>query len=276
MDGGFKLIPHGGLFGGRLLVFDALPSTNQWLLDHAAERGHGDAVRAINQTAGRGRFQRRWIAPAGRALTVSVILKPGQPQDPCLPVITPIAALAVRATLEKCRLAALLKWPNDVVVGGRKIAGILAERESETGVVVLGLGVNVNLTARDLPQDKLLQAATSIRIETGRSLSVNSVCAELLLQLQSIITRAAAQTPAFVFELWRPHDFLDGKRIEVQTPQGPVSGACHGMDPSGRLRLLDDAGAERLFWSGDVSVREEAQRQAGSLSTCVALAKRVS
>jgi BirA family biotin operon repressor/biotin-[acetyl-CoA-carboxylase] ligase len=259
-----------GLWGGQLTIFDSLPSTNRWILDNAGKLTDGDVVRAISQTAGRGRFERPWFSPPGKCLTFSIAVIPRSVDTSFSPILCPSAALAVRGVLEEYGVSASLKWPNDVLVDGRKICGILAETAPPssntadnqkgpvgTAVLALGIGLNVNMTASHFSSHALDQPATSMFIETQRELTVETVFASLLSKLEKTLVRPDAGTisGSAIVEAWKPHDCLAGQRIEVSTHDGGIEGDYVGMDGEGRLCLTDDSGRHRVFWAGDVSVR---------------------
>jgi BirA family biotin operon repressor/biotin-[acetyl-CoA-carboxylase] ligase len=225
------------------------------MLEHVDSCGHGDVVRACRQTAGRGRFQRPWVAPGDRCLTFSVLFRGGSEDDWLHPVIGQAAALAVRAALEPYSLPALLKWPNDVLVRAKKIAGILAEKTPDGRGVVLGIGLNVNLTEADLAAIELLQPATSVRIETGQAVNLEGVFAALLEALQTTLDLARRNGMSYLRKSWQPYDALSGRTISVHTVDATISGLYTGMDAEGRLCLKDDAGRDHVFGAGDVSVR---------------------
>ena len=238
----------------RLFLFESLPSTNRWALDHAFELRHGDAVRAILQTAGRGRFERVWISPGDRGLAVTLLLRPPRRKDWMAQKCGFAAALAVRDTLFALGLPAQLKWPNDVMVRGCKIAGILAERNDPAGPVALGIGVNVNLTRADFHGAELLYPATSMRIETGRAFDVASVCKRLLRRFDLWWRKMDTHGPPCIRQAWARHDYLLDKTIAVRSPAEHVVGRYAGMDDEGRLILARPGEEVRLFWSGDVSL----------------------
>ena len=244
-----------GLWGAQLRLFDSLPSTNQWMLDHIRSCRHGDVVRAIRQTAGRGRFQRQWVTPDNRCLTFSVLLDFGASEQWMAPVCGQAAAVAVHAAVESCGVPALLKWPNDVLGRHGKIAGILAERDADSGRVVLGIGINVNLTGADLAAMELLQPATSIRVEAGREFDVEAVLTGVLKDLAAGLDQLRSKGIRRLIESWRERDALTGTRVTVNAAGAVVTGRYAGLDGDGRLCLVDDAGKNHAFWAGDVSIR---------------------
>ena len=239
-----------GLWAGRLRTFDELPSTNTWMLEHAAELRHGDVVRARAQTAGRGRLARAWLALPGRSLTFSCALCDA-PFIPLGPNIGQFAACAVADTLAEFGLAAALKWPNDVMVADRKIAGILVEMADAPSVLVLGIGLNVNVTEDEFRAAALDRPATSMQAAAGRSFHVDTVLRALLGQLQVWLDQAVSEGLAPMLARWATADWLAGRDIEVQTATGTVAGRYAGLDELGRLRVTR-AGGEVALWTGDV------------------------
>jgi BirA family transcriptional regulator, biotin operon repressor / biotin---[acetyl-CoA-carboxylase] ligase len=167
-----------GRFGRPYEYVSSTPSTQLLLPPDAPE---GALVAAGEQTAGRGRLGRRWLAPAGTSLLCSLQLRPAIASER-LPQLTGIAPLAcAEAIAALTGLEPKLKFPNDVLVGDRKLAGILAE--AREGRVVLGIGVNVNVPAEELPQE-VDRPATSVLVETGRELDRAELLAELLERLE--------------------------------------------------------------------------------------------
>jgi BirA family transcriptional regulator, biotin operon repressor / biotin---[acetyl-CoA-carboxylase] ligase len=174
-----RLVP---LLRGRLgqpyRFVESCPSTQRLLGDSDPE---GAAVAADEQTEGRGRLGRRWEAPAGRAILCSVLLRPELPM-PLWPELSLVAGKAVADAIRaETGVDASLRHPNDVVVAGRKLAGLLAE--AQRGRVVLGIGVNVNQTAEELPVDTP-KPPTSLRIELGREVERAPLLAAILAELE--------------------------------------------------------------------------------------------
>jgi len=167
-----------GRLGRPYRFVESCPSTQRLLGEDEPE---GATVAADVQTAGRGRLGRIWEAPAGRAILCSVLLRP-QPPLPLWPELSLVAGEAVAAALHaETGVDASLRHPNDVVVAGRKLVGVLPEAVS--GRVVLGIGVNVNQTADELPRETA-KPPTSLRIELGRELERAPLLAAILLELE--------------------------------------------------------------------------------------------
>ena len=242
----------GGLWGARLLRFTTLPSTNRWALRNARRCRHGDVILADHQSAGRGRFDRHWITPPGLALTLSVCIRPDPAPIAVDPRLTQWTALAVVHALAAWTVKARVEWPNDVVVAGAKIAGILAESLPSTTGLVIGMGINVNQTPDDLPAAGLRRPATSMAIELGRILDLDAVRKTLLDRFEASCRQAHAH-PEALPRAWRDYDGLLGREIDVDSGTLHLRGRADGVDKSGRLRLAAPDGTRYALWSGDVS-----------------------
>lgn len=242
---------------GRYWFFRTeLSSTNRIAAELAAAGApQGLVVSAEAQTQGRGRLGRRWHSPAGRNLYVSVLLRPDVAAVR-VPQISLLTALALRRALaEVCpRLRAAVKWPNDIWVGSRKLGGILCEMDAELDRVrhvIVGVGLNVNLTAADLPAD-LVGRATSVRLEIGAPVSRPPLLAAFLNALEALLHEwlKGGDLGPFVGEI-ESCSVLAGKRIRVDVGQRTVEGLAVGLATDGRLRLRTDNGTEMLISSGD-------------------------
>jgi len=199
-------------------------------LAHAGA-SHGTIVTADEQTAGRGRQGRRWTAPPGTSLLMSVVLR-----DP--PDLLPLAAGV--AVARACGEAALIKWPNDVLIGGRKVAGILAEGRPQQGWAVVGIGINVALRVDDLPAELRATAGT-----LGRDRGEVSAVRDLVLaQLEA----ALQLPPAELLAAWRQRDALLGHEIGWSSGRGRAA----GLDGSGRLVVELDGGGRTELEAGEV------------------------
>ena len=234
---------------------DALSSTNT-VLRERVEGGEcldsGFVLAVLEQTRGRGRYDRPWESGAGRDLTFSFLYR-GE-QDPArLPSLPMAAALGVSAFLESAGLGPSLKWPNDVRVRRRKIAGILAERATVPGAscIVVGIGLNVNMTRRQAAG--IDQAATSLHIETGREHDVQHVLDRLLPHLHDWIVAWEESGFDGLRAAWLARCDLVGQCIEVKEGDAGVQGILDDFGPDGELLLRLDNGRIKPVWSGDVT-----------------------
>jgi BirA family biotin operon repressor/biotin-[acetyl-CoA-carboxylase] ligase len=239
-----------------ILRFDALPSTNTEAARQASRGApEGLCVVAREQTKGRGRAGRIWVSPADAGLYFSIVLRPAKLPVRSWPLITLMAALAVRDALkESCALETDIKWPNDIIVGERKLCGILAETiETETGrAVVVGIGINLN--ERAFPPE-LKSIATSVSSLTGSAPDV-----ERLLQMlvRSIERRyeilQAASGEAETIRAWTSRSsYAQGRRVRVALDAETFEGWTRGLEPDGALRVETDQGEIRIIHAGDIT-----------------------
>ena len=209
-------------------------STNLRARDLALQGApHGTLVTAAAQTAGRGRQGRVWTAPPGRALLLSLLLR-----DPP-PLLPLIAAVAVADAVADAGDVAI-KWPNDVWLGGRKVAGILVEGRPQEGWAIVGIGVNVAVRAEDLPAE-LRDRATGLGREPD---AIEAVLRALLRAFEDRL----AEEPADTLAAWRERDALLGR--ELRWDGGSGTGA--GIDEAGRLLVTTADGEERALNAGEV------------------------
>jgi BirA family biotin operon repressor/biotin-[acetyl-CoA-carboxylase] ligase len=218
--------------GRPRLHMRATTSTNDRARD-LAEAGapHGTLVTAAEQTAGRGRQGRTWTAPPGSALLVSVVLR-----DP--PALLPLAAAL--AVAEIAGADAQIKWPNDVLLGGRKVAGILAEGRPQDGWAVLGVGLNVALRIEDLPPE-LHDTAGTLGLEPA---DVEPTLERLIAALE----RTLALDEATLLEAYRARDALRGREVSWATGHGRAA----GIDGEGRLVVELPEGGRTALSAGEV------------------------
>ena len=201
----------------------------------------GALVVADHQSAGRGRLGRSWEAPAGTALLFSVLLKP--PAERSAPELSLVAGIAVADALERTLgLAVQIKWPNDVMLRRKKVAGCLAE--ARDGAVVLGIGVNVSQTQEQLPP-----TAGSIRTLTGRTTDRDDLLATVLDDLGGRYAAWRAGGLDAVYEGLGPRDFLRGRHVTVNGTSGVVS----MIDRQGRLEIAVGHNQVVTVESGDVT-----------------------
>ncbi len=244
-----------GLWNEDLLVFESLPSTNAWALDNIDALKHGNVVRAINQTAGRGRFNRIWSAPEGCNLNLSAIINHTHSETP-ITMLLPATAIAVRNALKEFNIEATLKWPNDVMVNNKKIAGILAEVDPESNLLVIGIGLNVNIDSDYLGNLSFPQAATSMMIELNNTFELDAVCSKLLCTLEKTVNALYHYGVPYISQEWKKSDHLSGQTLSINSGKSIITGLYSGMQENGQLKITDSTGKEHLFWSGDVSLQK--------------------
>ena len=242
--------------GSPLHVLGRADSTNDGAR-RLAEGGapEGTLVIAEEQTRGRGRSGRSWHSPPGVGLWFSVILRPERPR-PDWPVVSPLAGLALVEALEELYgLDARLKWPNDVWVGDRKLAGLLAESQPAAGWIVLGMGINVHQTPESFP-DPLRATATSLAMAVLPPAEIRRpvLLARVLGRLQALYEGFTAAGPSAVRDGVRRREMILGRRVRIRR-QGPsLEGIAVDLGP--RCELLvrrDDGGVEQVS-SGHVEI----------------------
>lgn len=238
----------------RIYEFAELDSTNRYACSHLRTLADGDIIHAMVQHAGRGRWERKWISDQPGNLCLSLVLKPEG-----VPAQLPLAGLAQLLALSTCRVleahgqTPMLKWPNDILVNGRKIAGILAEsvvQGSKFLGLVLGIGVNLNLKPAALA--KIDQPATALNQLVGHAVDVDDFREELLTDFfahRSHFLRTGF--PLIAAEYRRRCPFL-GQAITVSSPQEQVSGIARDLTPTGELELELPGGERRQLAYGEI------------------------
>ena len=235
----------------HVTVLDEVGSTSDWLKQNAADLPVGTVVFTESQTAGRGRRDNRWIAPRGRDLMFSLLLKPEVPVEKW-PRITTLAALAISKAIEtELPLRPRIKWPNDVYLSDHKVSGLLAETvSSRDGMrIVLGIGLNVN--ARDFPPDLhatslLLDLASPVMSEIDR----NALANRLLNSLHTEFARIEDDFPAAIAEV-RERSWLVGRQIRCRAEGREVHGRVLDVNEEGHLMLALPDGSSLTLTSAE-------------------------
>jgi BirA family biotin operon repressor/biotin-[acetyl-CoA-carboxylase] ligase len=250
-DGGYELtgVPE---FGGAAVEYgldapftvdyhDSIPSTNARARDLAAEGAEDVVVLADEQTGGRGRLDREWASPSG-GIWLSALLRPDVPMAHA-PVFTLAAAVAVTRAAREAGVDAGIKWPNDVLVDGRKLVGILTEMEGEAdrvSWVVVGMGINANVDPAALPADP-----TSLEHERGEPVDRRVFTQRVLEAFDELRGDTDSVLPA-----WREYATTLGQRVRVETPGGPVEGEAIDVQFPGSL-VVDTDDGEVTVTAGD-------------------------
>lgn len=255
------LSPRTRWLGRTLEVHDEVDSTNS-IAERRGQAGAPDGlvVLADRQTAGRGRLGRSFFSPGGRSLYFSVLLRAELPVEHMHRHVF-AAAVAVAETVREalpasCRVE--VKWPNDVQIDGRKTSGINCPVQLEGArlrFAVLGVGVNVNLEASELP-DELREIATSLRIAGGKSLDRVAFGEALLARLETEVDAVRAGAFAGVLERFRKSFTMAGKQVRVGGPglAREVIGTVHGLDEDGALLVAPRGGPVERILAGDVTI----------------------
>ncbi|WP_412068351.1 biotin--[acetyl-CoA-carboxylase] ligase [Rubrivirga sp. IMCC43871] len=213
-----------------------------------AEAPHGAVVVAEEQTAGRGRHGRAWAAAPGANLLFTVVLRPASQRVGLIPLA---AGLAVADAVAQWGVQARLKWPNDVRVGGRKLAGVLAETTWSGAEARVLLGVGLNVAQTDFPADL---AATSLRLETGQPVARLAPLSPILARLAEALDRSEADPAGLLADVEARMESI-GETVTVREPSGSgaLTGTVLGLAPDGALRLATDTGA-RAVYAGEVTL----------------------
>ena len=236
----------------KFVVFDEISSTNIKAKELAQDDGaEGTVVIARMQKSGRGRFDRVWESPDG-GLYLSIILKPDVPPDKTT-LLPLVAALAVSTTIRKYGLSAAIKWPNDVRVNKKKIAGILLESEvieNRLCYVILGIGVNLNIDV-NLFSKELKDAVTSLSHELHVTVDYHKFLEDMLSALDIYYTMFInGEFDCIIFEWKKRSDTID-RRVKIVTSSDEILGKAYDVDKSGFLLVITDSGEHRKIMSGD-------------------------
>ena len=231
----------------ELRILESTTSTNDVLRELAlAGAAAGTVVIAEHQTAGRGRLGRTWQAPPGRALLCSVLLRPASADAAAGAALPLRIGLAVAAALEQAApVRATLKWPNDLLIDGAKVAGILCE--AAAGFVVAGIGVNVAQRLSELPHDTD-PPATSLRHACGLEIGRADVATALIAALRPLFAAPHGALDQAELARYAARDALRGRAVSVD---GEPAGTVRGLDPRGAL-VVERDGTLRLVHAGTV------------------------
>lgn len=237
-----------------IINLDEVDSTNEYLKSLVADGWNSDDITVVSaqyQTAGKGRRGRQWITEPGTALTFSVLLKPKMDMSDCS-MLTPVMAMAVRRALSDMDIETSIKWPNDIVIGGKKLCGILTEAIVETGHIIIGCGVNTN--QENFPEE-IAKTSTSVLIETNDCVDHDSLLESIIYHLEKLID-TFMETGDFTNLKDEYEEALVsmGGEVTVLDPEGEYKGTCLGIDERGQL-IVKRGEEEIKVYAGEVSVR---------------------
>ena len=215
-------------------------------------------VFAESQTKGRGRLGRKWLSPPRKGLWFSVLLRPDlRPQAATQLTVAAATALA-RAIREHTGLKPEIKWPNDILLRGKKVAGVLTELSAELDRVkhvILGIGVDVNLDAGDLPSE-LRPPASSLKIETGRAVPRAELAASILRELDRDYALIVRRQFGKLSDEWESQCVTLGRRVSICVGDRTILGRAESLDEDGALLLRTEHGRLERIIGGDVTIEK--------------------
>ena len=247
------------VIGRDIRVFQDTTSTND-IVEKLARDGvkEGVVVFAESQTKGRGRLGRKWVSPRGKGLWFSVLLRPKlRPQAVTQLTIASATAL-VRAIHSQTGLHSEVKWPNDILIRGRKVAGILTEMKAELDGVnyaLLGIGLDVNVAGNEFPPD-LRKLATSLRIETGEAMVRAELATKILGELDRDYARICSGQFESLADEWEEQCTTIGRDVAIRIGERRLTGRAESLDADGALLLRTQHGHLERIIGGDVTVEK--------------------
>ncbi len=247
------------VIGRDIRVFQETTSTND-IVEKLARDGvkEGAVVFAESQTRGRGRLGRVWMSPPGKGLWFSILLRPNlRPVETTQLTVASATALR-RAIRDVTGLALDIKWPNDLLIGGKKVVGVLTEMSAEVDRVrhaILGIGVDVNLSATEFPPD-LRKLATSLKVETGEPVSRPELAAAILRELDVDYARICSGKFPEVADEWEAGCATIGRNVSVQIGARKISGRAEALDDDGALLVRTEHGHLERIIGGDVTLEK--------------------
>lgn len=247
------------IVGRDIRVFEETGSTND-IVEKLARDGvkEGVAVFAESQTRGRGRLGRKWLSPARKGLWFSVLLRPDLHPQAATQLTVAAATSLWRAIRNQTGLMPEIKWPNDIVIKGRKVAGVLTELSAELDHIkhlILGIGLDVNLEAAEFPPE-LRQTATSLKAETGRHFQRAELAAAILHELDRDYERIRTHRFGEVAEEWQEHCATLGCRVSIHVGDRVLQGFAEALDDDGALLLRTQHGRLERIIGGDVTLQK--------------------
>ncbi len=248
------------VFSRKLMFYDRVESTNDLAKAMALEGAeNGTVIIAEEQTSGRGRMGRKWLSPPSSNLLFSLLLRPDLYTEKVFTLTMLLALSTVEAVETQTGVNAMIKWPNDIYVQDRKLAGILTEF-SVTGNrlnhVVLGIGINVNWNPEEAIDSHMLYPATSLMREAGHTVSREFLLINILSAYETHYMDVSRNGPARVQELWNKRSMLTGRNVSVEISNNEViNGTAIGIDEKGALLVSDIKGQTHTILNGDVHIK---------------------
>ncbi len=255
------------IFGRSLYCFQVIDSTNSYLLSLARDGApEGTVVQADFQTAGRGRKERKWVAAPGKNLLFSILLKPELEIDYSKKIVLAAAIIlaeTIRQYVENHHLEPIdisFKWPNDLMVKGRKLSGILAEsilRDKKIVAMVLGIGINLNESAEEMDAS-IRDTAVSLYQLTGQPIDREEFLTIFLRQFEKDYERFERNFYSQVVNEWKAHCQQIGQKVLISTPFGDEEGVVKDINEAGYLIYEDLKGIQKALIAGEIKKEDHA------------------
>jgi BirA family biotin operon repressor/biotin-[acetyl-CoA-carboxylase] ligase len=243
--------------GRDIRVFEQTTSTSDVIEKLARDQAReGVVVFAETQSKGRGRLGRKWVSPSRKGLWLSVLLRPDLPPQSATQ-LTIVSATALRRAIQsQTGLEAAIKWPNDILVGGKKVAGILTELHAELDRIkflIIGIGVDVNLNQADFPAE-LRSLASSLRIQSGKPVQRAELAVAVLRELDDEYERLIAGRFTAIADEWEAHCGTIGQDVVIRSGQRQIRGRAESLGEDGALLLRTEHGHLEPIVGGDVAI----------------------
>ena len=247
------------VIGRDIRVFQETTSTND-IVDKLARDGvkEGVVVFAESQSKGRGRLGRKWVSPARKGLWFSVLLRPELPPQHATR-LTVASATALRRAIEtETGLKAEIKWPNDILVNGKKVAGILTEMNAEPDrvkYIILGIGVDVNLNSGDFPAE-LRKLASSLKAELGKPVPRAELAVQILKELDADYCRICTEKFPALADEWEEHGTTIGQTVAIRIGDREIRGRAESLGEDGAMLVRTEHGHLERVVGGDVTLEK--------------------
>jgi len=242
-----------GYIGSKIHHFDKVDSTNDIAKELALGSEEGTVVIAETQKKGRGSFGKPWFSPKG-GIWVSIILKP-QISPSQIPLLTFISGIAVCRVIRKLRLNARIGWPNDVLIGNKKVCGILSEAglNGKLNYIVVGIGLNTNVDISMFPEE-LKAGATSLKHELGREVSQQDITQKIFDELEIVYSNFKKGNIARILKEWKKLSCTIKRKVEIKGTTRTIKGKALDIDEKGALIVKLNNGTIRKVIAGECRV----------------------
>ena len=244
------------IFSNNITVHSSLESTNNTAKElYNQGAGNGTVIIAEEQTAGRGRMDRKWLSPAYKNILISFLLKPEMKVENTYSLTLALAVAGIDAIKNISGLSCRIKWPNDIYLNDKKLAGILTEfkaRGKSPDYVILGMGLNVNWSPEK--EIKILFPSTSIYNETGKITSRNQLITEIIKNFETFYNNIVNERMEELYNRCNILSLLTGKDVSIDTGEEKIRGTALGIDKDGGLILKNLYGNVIKILNGDVSI----------------------